>query len=222
MGYGSSLPGLIPSFTYQPRRVSEEFVKANEGKLVVDLGAGGRKIAPWVETVDFVELPGTTHVCDFVLGRTPYADGSVDAVLSTGVLEHVEDDRLFIAEISRMLRQGGLVHIELPFMQQYHEDPIDCRRLTLPGLHLFLEKAGFEVVQSGVHIGPTVAILTLTSYWINILFRGRSKASRAAATAAFALFSIVAWPLRYLDAWLIHKPDAHRLAFGIYATARKL
>ncbi len=222
MPFGSGLPRFIPSFTFQPKTVVMEVVRGTEGQLVVDLGAGGRKIAPWVETVDFVStMPDTTHVCDFVHGHTPYADNSVDVVISTGVLEHVEDDRLFIAEIHRILKPGGLVHIELPFLQQYHEDPIDYRRLTLPGLRQFLTDAGFDVVQSGVHIGPTVTLLTLISWWFNLVFEGRSLFRRALATGVFAGFSVVAWPLRYLDLWLIRKPNAHKLAFGIYATAKK-
>src|SRR5689334_15478634 len=104
MPYGSGLTRCIPSFTYQPRPVALETVRGTEDKLVVDLGAGGRKIAPWVETVDLAPSPHTMHVCDFVHGHTPYADDSVDVVISTGVLEHVDDDRLFITEIRRILK----------------------------------------------------------------------------------------------------------------------
>ncbi len=221
MAYGKGIPKFIPSFTYQPEQVAEKVVRGFKGKVVVDLGAGGRRIAPWVKTVDFVELPGTDYVCDFVSGKTPFEAGTVDLVISTGVLEHVEDDRAFIGEIRRILKSGGTVHIEVPFLQQYHDDPIDCRRLTLPGLKLFLEQQGFEVIRNGVHIGPTVSILTLISYYIDLVFNGQSFISKIIANGAFAVFSILAWPLRYFDALLIKKPNAHRLAFGVYATAIK-
>jgi len=221
MPFGTGLPKYIPSLTYQPQMVVLDVVRDTQDKLVVDLGAGGRKLAPWIETVDLVPTPNTTHVCDFVRGQTPYADDTVDIVIATGVLEHVEDDRLFIAEIRRITKPGGLLHVEMPFLQQYHDDPSDYRRLTLPGLRRFLDDAGFDIVQSGVHIGPTVTLLTLTSYWINLVFQGRTLLGRALATSCFVLFSVIAWPLRYLDIWLIRKPGAHRLAFGVYATAKK-
>ncbi|MDP8256355.1 MAG: class I SAM-dependent methyltransferase [Candidatus Alcyoniella australis] len=41
----------------------------------------------------------------------PFADGSFDAVLSCGVLEHVPDDMASLDEIQRILRPGGLLAI---------------------------------------------------------------------------------------------------------------
>lgn len=38
----------------------------------------------------------------------PYGDRSFDVVLSVGVLEHVPNDRASLAEIARVLKQGGL------------------------------------------------------------------------------------------------------------------
>lgn len=222
MPYGKGVGRFVPSMTYQPVSHVINLLKGTEDLLVVDLGAGGRKIVPWIKTVDAVSLPGTDVICDFSREQTPFQKETVDIVISTGVLEHVADDHRYMAEICRILKPGGLLHIELPFLQQYHEDPIDCRRLTAPGLKLYLEQNGFEVITYGVHIGPTVTILTLLSYYIDLLFTGRSFLSRAIGHAGFIAFSIIAWPLRYLDLWLIHKPAAHRLAFGVYSTARKL
>jgi SAM-dependent methyltransferase len=44
----------------------------------------------------------------------PYASASIDLVLSHEVLEHVEDDRLAVAEIVRVLRPGGRAVIFVP------------------------------------------------------------------------------------------------------------
>lgn len=222
MPFGKGILGCIPSFTYQPVHVAENLVQEFTGKTVVDLGAGGRKIAPWVKTVDVIDFPGTDYVCDFVNGQTPFEAGSVDLVIATGVLEHVENDHAFMEEVARILKTGGTVHIELPFLQQYHDDPIDCRRLTLPGLVRYLEQLGFAVIDSGINIGPTVTMLTLTSYYIDLVLGGAGPVRKFIGNSAFALFSFLAWPLRYLDSWLIRKPNAHRLAFGVYATAQKL
>jgi hypothetical protein len=125
-------------------------------------------------------------------------------------------------EIRRILKMDGVLHIEIPFLQQYHEDPIDCRRLTKPGLELFLRQHGFDVVDSGVHIGPTVTVLTLMSHYVDLLFAGANPVCKALSFGAFAVFSVLSWPLRYLDMWLVRKPGAHKLAFGVYATARKV
>ena len=222
MSWGSGLPRSLPSATWQCRPQVEQVVRryGPASARVVDLGAGGRQVAPHAVTVDFCPLPGTGVVADVT--ATPFADGSVDLVIATGLLEHVADERRLLAEIHRILRRGGVVHIELPFLQQYHEDPIDVRRYTMPGLALLLEQHGFEVLGRGVHIGPTVTILTLLSYYAALLFEGPSRSARLLSNAAFAAIAVVGWPLRYLDRFLVGRRSAHRLAFGVYCTAARL
>lgn len=210
----------IPTLTWQPRPQAERLVASlPSNATIVDLGAGGRKIAPHVKTVDFVKFPGTDYVCN--VAETPFANGSVDLVIATGVLEHVEDGEKLIAEISRIVKPGGMTHIEVPFLQQYHDDPIDCRRYTQPGLALLLRQHGFEVVSSGTHIGPTVTVLTLTAYWLSLWFEGRTIVHKLLSNGVFAAASVLFWPFKFLDKLLIDKPNAHRLAFGVYCTARK-
>jgi len=119
---------FIPPLTWQCRpQVRRVVADQPPGAVVVDLGAGGRRIAPQVITVDFLPVPGVDLVAD--VSRLPFADGSVDLAIATGVIEHLADERAFMAEIARIVRKGGIVHLEVPFLQQYHEDPIDCRRL---------------------------------------------------------------------------------------------
>jgi SAM-dependent methyltransferase len=219
MPFGKAI-WFVPELTWQPRPPAKRIVsRFPEPALVVDLGAGGRKIAPHVKTVDFIKFPGTDYVSDVT--ATPFASGSVDLVIATGLLEHVDDDRKLIAEIHRILKPGGTVHIEIPFLQQYHDDPIDCRRLTQPGLALLLKQQGFKAIESGAHIGPTVTLVTLAAYWVSMWFEGRTIVHKVLSNGAFAVASIVFWPFKFLDALLIRKPSAHRLAFGVYCTAEK-
>jgi SAM-dependent methyltransferase len=211
---------FIPTLTWQPRPQAERVVaQFPASALIVDLGAGGRKIAPHVKTVDFVKFPGTDYVSDVT--ATPFKDGTVDLVIATGLLEHVEDDRKLIGEMRRILKPGGSAYIEIPFLQQYHDDPIDCRRLTQPGLALLLKQNGFEVVDSGTHIGPTVTLLTLGAYWLAMWFEGKTLVHKVLSNGVFAVASALFWPFKFLDGLLIKKPSAHRLAFGVYCTARK-
>lgn len=212
---------FVPTLTWQPSRRAEQVVaRFPAPAVVVDLGAGGRKIAPHVKTVDFIRFPGTDYVSDVT--ATPFADGTVDLVIATGLLEHVEDDRKLISEIRRILKPGGQAHIEIPFLQQYHDDPIDCRRLTQPGLALLLKQHGFRPVDSGTHIGPTVTLLTLTAYWFALWFEGPTIVHKALSNGVFAAVSTLLWPFKFLDGLLIRKKNAHRLAFGVYCTAEKI
>lgn len=211
---------FFPTLTWQSDPQVEAVLKqVPAGSRIVDLGAGGRLIAPGVLCVDFIPFAHTGLVAD--VQRLPFRDGSVDLVFATGLLEHVEDDKALLSEIARILRPGGIAHIELPFLQQYHEDPIDCRRLTIPGLEREMKRYGLETVKAGFHIGPTVTILTLLTYYVALLFEGRSRAARAVSTGVFFLLSALFYPFKYLDRFLKNKRSAHRLAYGVFCTSRK-
>lgn len=220
MGYDAGLQGLVPPITWQcAPQVTAVVDRAGPEALVVDLGAGGRRVRPWVKTVDFSQYPGTDYVAD--ISATPFAADSVDLVISTGVLEHVEDENAMLAEMARIVKPGGLIHIEIPFLQFYHDDPVDNRRLTLPGLEKFVARYGFETVHSGVHIGPTVTMLHTNAQWLSLLFEGPTLVHKVLSNGVFILYRALVFPLRYLDAWLAKKPRAHHLAFGVFVTARK-
>ncbi len=48
------------------------------------------------------------------LASIPVASGSVDAVISTQVFEHIEDDQAAAAEVARVIRSGGYALISTP------------------------------------------------------------------------------------------------------------
>ena len=211
---------FFPSLTWQAAPQLEAVMRrAAPGAHVVDLGAGGRQITPTTICVDFIPFPNTNVVGN--VERLPFASGSLDVVIGTGLLEHVEDERATLTEVSRVLKPGGIAHMEMPFLQQYHDDPIDCRRMTVDGLRRSMRRAGLEPIQSGVHIGPTVTMITLWSYYVALVLEGDNIVFKALSTLAFLFFSIILWPLKFLDRLLVNKRSAHRLAFGIYCTARK-
>jgi SAM-dependent methyltransferase len=216
---------LIPSLTWQcDEQVSLALERALDRSgpraRIVDLGAGGRRISEGTVALDFVAGSGTDVVGD--VHRLPFGDGSLDLVFATGLFEHVADERTVIAEIHRVLRPGGLVHVEVPFLEQYHADPIDCRRLTVQGLELEMGAAGFRSLKQGAHIGPTVTLLNTTARWFSLWFEGESRPAKAASFGCFALLSCLFWPLRFLDAVLKRKKGAHALAMGVYFTGEKL
>ena len=222
MGYGSGCHVLIPSMTYQwDPQVARVIREAGEAAVVVDLGAGGRRAAPHVKTVDFSQYPGTDYVVDLTSDQTPFAAGSVDLVICTGVFEHITDPDALTREAHRILRSGGIFHVEMPFMQVYHEDPIDERRLTVPGLRRYLNARGFVVVREGTHIGPTVALLGMVVAYVNLLLYAPNLPAKLFCNAVLALLSWLIVPLKYLDRFVGRRPRSHELAFGIYASARK-
>lgn len=72
--------------------------------------------------------------------------GQVDVVLSTQVLEHVEDPEGYLAEANRILKKDGILLLTTHGYWMYHPDPTDYWRWTSAGLQKIVSRNGFEVV----------------------------------------------------------------------------
>ncbi|HKH49817.1 MAG TPA: methyltransferase domain-containing protein [Thermoanaerobaculia bacterium] len=91
-----------------------------------------------------VDLVGDAHGLSRFL-----REGSVDAVLSASVLEHLQAPWLLAAEINRVLKPGGLVYHEVPGAWPAHAQPNDFWRISAEGLRvLFGPASGFEVLET--------------------------------------------------------------------------
>jgi SAM-dependent methyltransferase len=85
--------------------------------------------------------------------RLPYEGNRFGSVLSVGVLEHVSDFEASVAEVSRVLRLGGLLFIfMLPNRYSWAEQVADRRgisahpdKFTFKSAAALLQRHGFEV-----------------------------------------------------------------------------
>lgn len=106
------------------------------------------------------------------VGENPKADISIqpgeplkvnnnefDFVLSSQVLEHVQDVPQYMNECNRILKPGGWLLLSTHGTWQYHASPYDYNRWTCMGLKYLLEKHGFEVTESV----PVLGQLAVTS-----------------------------------------------------------
>jgi SAM-dependent methyltransferase len=124
---------------------------------VVDLGCGAApyrediiKVASEYIGVDWTNsLHGLSNV-DIVANLCeplPLQDGVADAVTSFQVMEHLSEPVLFLSEVYRILKPGGLLFITVAFMWHVHEAPHDYFRYTRHGLEYLLKKTGFVEIE---------------------------------------------------------------------------
>lgn len=75
----------------------------------------------------------------------PLPDASVDAVICTQVLEHVEHPWIAMKEIARILRPGGKCLITVPQTNELHEEPHDYYRFTKYALESLCRDNGLRI-----------------------------------------------------------------------------
>lgn len=130
---------------------------------VVDLGCGNMPYKETVLSIDAVkeyigiDWAGTNYYSNkpdyFWDGVTiPLENDTIDCVLFTEVIEHLDDPLIAMKEIYRVLKPGGIIVGTTPFFWLLHEVPNDMQRLSPFGIKRIIEKAGYqshEVVGAG-------------------------------------------------------------------------
>lgn len=132
-----------------------------------------------------VDIVGDAH-------ELPYADESVSAIHSEAVFEHLGDPNKAAAECARILKPGGRAYIATPFLQAYHGYPHHYQNFTITGHTLLFERAGLTVIDKGVQVGPTYAMLALISVYLRTYL---PKPLRYVALILWAPFILLLKPI---------------------------
>jgi len=133
--------------------------------------------------------------------RLPFASGIFDGVITTAVLEHVLYPETVAGEIMRVIKLGGLLYSELPFLQQVHEGAYDFTRYTLSGHRRLFN--GFREIEAGTVAGPGTVLVWALEHFAASLWGGKRLGLAARALTRVAFF----W-LKYVDKLLGSNPSA--------------
>jgi SAM-dependent methyltransferase len=144
----------------------------------------------------------------------PFQDASFDCVVMQAVLEHVADPERCVAEAGRILRDGGLVYAETPFMQQVHMGAYDFTRFTMSGHRRLFRN--FEEIDSGVAVGPGSALA-----WSLMYFAGSFPQSRRGRKLTKVVSRCLVFWLKYFDFFLNGRIGAEDAASGTYFMGRR-
>lgn len=159
-------------FVFRHEQVQMTAVSAWTRGLVLDVGAGQQTIQHFLPantryvSLDYWETAvGWYHTRPHIFGdgqRLPIAANSVDTVLLLDVLEHLPRPADCLAEIHRVLKPGGRLVLQVPFLYPPHDEPYDFRRWTVHGLRQLAKEQGFVVVNETMNGRPaeTAALLT--------------------------------------------------------------
>lgn len=106
--------------------------------LILDCGAGCQgKIYENVINLEIVDYDSTDVMA--VAEHLPFLDGVFDVVFSFAVLEHVRNPAAAAREIMRVLKPGGILFAQVPFLSPLHAYPHHYYNMTLAGLRELFE-----------------------------------------------------------------------------------
>lgn len=72
---------------------------------------------------------------------------SFDVVISGQTVEHVERPWLWMKQLARIVRTGGVVCVIGPYQWAYHAFPKDCWRIYPDGMRAIMEDAGLAILK---------------------------------------------------------------------------
>ncbi len=139
--------------------------------LVLDIGAGEMALkahlpsgCDYLSLDYYVTATGWYKTRPSVFGdgqQLPVISDSVDTVFLLDVLEHLPRPDACVAEARRVLRPGGSLVIQVPFLYPLHDEPYDFHRWTRHGLQAMAERHGFssDMAASAGHPLETSALL---------------------------------------------------------------
>lgn len=201
-------PALLTGIT------SSIFIRRfRSGERILYAGSGPRRLPGDALNVDVLPFPGVDVVAD--LRYLPFADDTFDAVTCEQVLEHVASPHRAVAELRRVTRPGGFIHVAVPFVFPWHPSPFDYTRWTLDGLQdLFPDCA---VVEKGVMAGPFSAFLAFMSVFLATIL---SLGIRPLQVVLQYVFLVLLAPVKLFDLLYARIPGASDCAADVYIIVR--
>lgn len=202
------VPG--PSFKGAANRARvSDFIKGlGSNASILNVGSGISRRSPKIinldiDSFDNVDIVGKAQ-------ELPFKDGSFDGIVFQGVVQHVDRPGSTVKEMHRILRNGGQLYAEAPFIQGHHVDP-DFQRYTISGIERLF--SDFKVIEKGVVIGPSSACTWILREYLAMLF---SFNNPILYKLFFVIFCWVTYPIKYLDFFLERNRYSYKLASGFY------
>jgi len=138
-----------------------EVIRETKG-WVLNLSAGGsRQKFDHVIEMEFAVFRHTDVVGD--AHHLPFDDNSFDAVVVMNAFEHYHDPNRVSAEIHRVLKPGGRIHVRTAFLQPLHEKPFHFYNCTRYGMERWFEAFETDLMHVSTNFCPNHTLAWIAS-----------------------------------------------------------
>ena len=185
-------------------------------QIGLNLGAGTTRLHPQVKNMDIFPAKNID-----IVGKAeniPLSDNSINLVITQETLEHVQDPFKAVAEIYRVLKPNGKVYCQLPFIIGYHPGPTDFWRFTKEGIAELIQKNGFKIEELKITVGNSTGFYRIAVEYFACLI------SIPVPFLYFIIkgfFSLLLYPLKWLDFLFSFSKQKDRIPGGYYVIAKK-
>lgn len=173
-------------------KLAKKYFLKQKGVLA-DYGCGSTPykelFLPYVKRYIGIDI-GRNKQADILVGentKIPLKDGSIDIILSTQVLEHVDGADFYLYNARRLLIKGGLLLLSTHGLWPYHPYPTDHQRWTRKGLEKLLQNNGFKCLETISILGPFASVTQFTLLLVAERLMGKGTFAKILLT----IFSLV-------------------------------
>lgn len=206
---------LNPGIRLFPLKRKEYLKKiiTSSKERILNIGSGYFLLSGTVN-IDIRSYAGIHIVCD--AHNLSFASERFDAVILESIIEHVENPVNVINESYRVLKKGGIILVEFPFLYEFHNSPSDYHRFTMSGMELLLKD--FTKIDSGISVGPTGVLNMIIRNHLAILLSFNNTTVYEFFNMFFGLFL---FPLKLLDLFFMRNKSSVNSASLLYFIGKK-
>jgi len=210
----SSYPGKSYK-TKKSRNRLMELVRERRGdEYVLNIGSGTTKYRDDIINLDIQAFENVNLVGNAC--HLPILSESIDLVTIQGVIQYLWEPEQAVSEMYRILKKGGEVYCELPFLQGL-TCPTDFQRYTISGAEKLFKD--FKMIEKGVIVGPSSALTWMLRVYFPLLF---SLGNQYLYLFWDPIFGWLTTPIKYLDCFLEQKELSKLIASGFFYHGQKV
>ena len=160
------------------------------GGRILNVGSKNVRLGANSINFDLVPWPAVDVVGDVRELDRHFPEMSFDTVILSAVLQYCADPPRVIQQVHHVLKPGGMLLLDAPFLQPYCPDGLDLWRFSDDGLRTLCQ-GHFEILE----VSPSLTTGSSLAFVIQRALTSRKNRFLTAATGW--LVTLIVYPLRY-------------------------
>lgn len=200
------MPGLLVK-NYTEYDFLAKYGLLSGDKRILNAGSSSVRYGTNCVNIDIQPKPDVDVLCD--IHELPDSLGDFDAIVCNAALQYCQNPGKVAKEFYRVLKPGGLLFVDAPWVQPYCPDTPDRFRFSEDALRSLF--ADFEIIEIGPSIRPGSAFVML-----GVHIAGSLTANKYVNSVLRRVATLILYPFRG-----IRTSDASKTAGALYMICRR-